>query len=617
MGAIEAQRLAAGWLIAAVPSGLYVLGPRVELEVALEGGAAEAAALAGTLAHWNPDAPPGPQGTPPPGPVAALIQQLEDLGAYERAHDSQLPAPGSSLAAALRAAREGRPPEGTIWTADEALVCPVALPEAERVRALRAFVSGLAPDGRLMAYALLAQGAGAVHGDVPVASRHKRASAAGSSHRTTVVELADGGRTWTVGPAGVDALDTRAAHRLGPLLALSPGVPVDDREPELVMCVGEVAVANLNLVASRPDRLVQGVGSGGDQARLIARAEAAERHAGAELAHADLRSAAQSELPRAVDPRTLFARAGAGSAHGDAHPACGSAATDPRLWALSIDGAGEPWHVPAETVYTSASAAADAARLIPWSGSGVAAHLTLEAARTHALHELIERDAFMWTWLQGVSRERIAAAGVPERARAHQALLAADGWQTTWVNVSLDTLPVILCALTHAQFGLTLGASCGREAPVALERATVEAMVLALRLKNDGPPPQPEAVRTPRDHLLLHRDPARLADHGFLFAAREEIELGDVPGAGQASAEEHLRAQGFDPVSVDLTLPASAPFRVVRALVPGLLPLTFGYGNEPAGLLRARSRLRTTDNRTVGHDFSTGQTSARVPHPFP
>ena len=246
----------------------------------------------------------------------------------------------------------------------------------------------------------------------------------------------------------------------------------------------------------------------------------------------------------------------------------------------------------------------------------MAAHGTLPEARARAFRELVERDAFMWTWLQRVSRERVAAGGVsPEAARRRQ-ILADHGWTTTWVNLSLDTYPVILCGLTHDLHGLMLGAACNPDPGAALDRATVEALVLALRFHADGrEPPAPTEVRTPRDHLLLHRDPARWADHGFLLAGRDEIELEDIPDGDGHDLEDLLEAAGCPPLATELTLPSSAPFRVVRALAPGLLPLTFGWGTEPTGMNRARCAVTTRDGRRVGREIDP-DAECTIPHPF-
>jgi ribosomal protein S12 methylthiotransferase accessory factor len=599
--------LQAGWMIGAVPAGLVAIGPDVEVAVTLGGGQTEGRELAETLAAWDPDTSPEP-GSTAERDLIELAGRLEELGALGPVPARPVDVP---LAAAVLAANEGTAPEGIVWTAEEALLLPPGLSPRERCRALWAFVGGLRSDTRLAAYALLAQGRGAVHGDLP---REELREVGGlevgrADAEVAVVELAGGGRRWTVGEEGIEGIGAGAAHRLGPVVSESSPEPVTEEEPDLYLCVAAVGVADLDMVTPIQDRLVQGVGTP-EQARLIAHAEGAERHAGGETSQAELVHATRDELPGAIDPSALYA---SGRAAARAEP---SSEERPRLWAPAWTRKGTRQWVPAEAVYTSIAAPAEPPDILPWSGSGVAAHGTVAAARARAFRELVERDAFMWTWIQRLSRERVAAAGVsPEAARRRQ-ILADHGWTTTWVNLSLDTYPVILCGLTHDLHGLMLGAACHPDPAAALDRATVEALVLALRFHADAEePPAPTEVRTPRDHLLLHRDPARRADHGFLLGGIDEIELADIPDGHGQDLEDLLEAAGCPPLATELTLPSSAPFRVVRALAPGLLPITFGWRNEPTGMSRALRAGTTRDGRRVGREIEP-DTECTIPHPF-
>jgi ribosomal protein S12 methylthiotransferase accessory factor len=598
--------LQAGWMIAAVPGGVVAIGPDVEVAVELDGDRTEGRELAETLATWDLNASSG-AGSAVGRELAKLADRLADLGALGPAPARRVDVP---LASAVVAASKGTAPEGIVWTAEEALLLPPGLPARERTRALWAFVAGLRSDARLTAYALLAQGGGAVHGDLP--GEELREVGVREMDRVdgevAVIELA-GGRRWTVGREGVDGIGAGAAHRLGPVVWASPPEPVTEEEPDLYLCLAAVGATNLDAVTPFEDRLVQGVGSP-EQARLIAHAEGAERHAAAQASQAELAQASRDELPGAIDPGALYARGP--DSGGSSEPDRGAR---PRLWAPVSARDGTRQWAPAETVYTSIAAPAEPADVLPWSGSGMAAHGTLSAARARAFRELVERDAFMWTWIQRVSRERVAGGVSPEAARRRQ-ILADHGWTTTWVNLSLDTYPVILCGLTHDLHGLMLGAACDPDPGAALDRATVEALVLALRFHADGrEPPAPTEVRTPRDHLLLHRDPARWADHGFLLAGPDEIELEDIPGGDGDDLEDLLEAAGCPPLATELTLPSSAPFRVVRALAPGLLPLTFGWGTEPTGMNRALRGGTTRDGRRVGREIDP-DAECTIPHPF-
>lgn len=597
--------LATGWMLGATPTGLVALGPDVDVDIA--GDPDRALTLTEALAGRPPGLPTdGPSNGDPD--LDALAAQLRRLGAF--GVPDPLPE-GCSLAAALLEDRAGRAPAGVVWTAEEALLLPPDLPAPERSRALRAFAAGLRPESRRAAYGALLDGRGSVHGDAPDRDRLNRriATTGGRGDTVAVVELADDGARWTVGPGGVDAIDTLAPHRLGPIRRITDPVPVTDDDPALLLCLAEVAGAGTAVTTATPDRLVQGVGTA-ERAVLVARAEAAERYAAGDTSRARLRRSCQADLPGALDPRDLFRR-------DPADPADAASCNVPRLWAPARAHDGSVRWVPAETVYLSLPDAADPSILIPWSSSGMAAHTDPTAARERALAELVERDAFVWTWTQRIARERVTA-GIPDAALEQRRTLARHGWTTTWVNLSLDSDPVILCGLTHERRGLVVGAACAPDPAAALERATVEALVLALRFPDDGePPPAPHTVRTPRDHLRLHLDPARRPDHGFLLEGEDEIELREIPSGHGDDLGERLAALGHAPLTVDLTGPSSAPFSVVRALAPGLLPLTFGSGNEPAGLDRARRPVARRDGREIGRRLAFDSLAGNLPHPFP
>jgi hypothetical protein len=68
---------------------------------------------------------------------------------------------------------------------------------------------------------------------------------------------------------------------------------------------------------------------------------------------------------------------------------------------------------------------------------------------------------------------------------------------------------------------------------------------------------------------------------------------------------------------VDLTSPQCAPYVVVRAMAPGLVPITFGWDSEPLGLPRLAQPRRTGDGRTVGIAVDLTRLGPILPHPFP
>lgn len=592
-----------GWMVAGSGAKVSAVGPRVELDVDLTGDSPSGADIASGLARAVPgSAPPADA----PEVLRHLVAQLEELGAFGPATVSPT---GTTLAEAIDGALRGVPPSGSVWTAEELLWLPEGLSVTERTQAIRAFVGGIGPDARLLAYAQLADGHGRVFGDVPDPEQAQRAAAAvpGDPRTVAVIELAQGGRRWDVADGGVDRIGAASPHRLGPVRALLAPEAVVAELPDLAIALAEVSVANLGVPTSAADRRTQGVGTA-EHASLVARAETVERYASSDPAGATIVEARHHELTDAIAPGRLHSRDPAEDAE---------AASRSRLWTPAVARDGTQRWVPAETVFLTVRDPAPGGAALPWTSSGTAAHATVEAARERAFGELVERDAFVWTWLQRVSRERIRPEGASPVSAERARVLATYGWATTWVNLTLDSYPVVLCALSHGQRGLTIGAACDPEPGSALDRATVEALCLALRFSAEQPPPRPEDVRGPSDHVRLHRDPARAADHGFLFAGDDEIDLREIPSGHGFDLEQRLDDLGYPPLTVDLTTPPCAPFRVVRALAPGLLPMTFGWGTDPTGMLRARTPRTLTDGRRIGNSVIDPPLADRLPHPFP
>src|SRR5258708_14484462 len=106
-----------------------------------------------------------------------------------------------------------------------------------------------------------------------------------------------------------------------------------------------------------------------------------------------------------------------------------------------------------------------------------------------------------------------------------------------------------------------------------------------------------EMVGRPVDHALAHGCPRAFDQVEQLIGPRSPHTLRAHfnTGAGQRldSLLSRLIRQGFDVLFVDLTPAdvATLDLRVVRALVPGALPITFGHGRE---------RLAGTDRVPAG-----------------
>jgi ribosomal protein S12 methylthiotransferase accessory factor len=244
----------------------------------------------------------------------------------------------------------------------------------------------------------------------------------------------------------------------------------------------------------------------------------------------------------------------------------------------------------------------------------VAAHTDFGEARRRALAELIERDAFMWTWVQRVSRELLEPDSLSPDLLERVRKLERDGVTVSFVNLTLDTAPVILC-VASGPARLQLGCSCHPDAAAAAAKAFSEAARQTSFGRSVHEPIEGTEVATPTDHLRFHQSEARRPDHEFLFASSDRISTADVTGV-PAPLEEAVRVVG-DPLFADLSHPSARPFVVARALVPGLVPISFGWDREPLGMPRLARPVRLGDGRTIGKALHLNRIGPIMPHPFP
>ena len=218
----------------------------------------------------------------------------------------------------------------------------------------------------------------------------------------------------------------------------------------------------------------------------------------------------------------------------------------------------------------------------------------------------------MWTWVQRISRERIDRRTLPAEAARLLAVAESAGYEVDLINLSLDVHPVILCA-AHSDSVLQLGCACHPEPRRAVVKALEEATTGLGRVE-DVEHLEAREVSGPLDHERFYRSPDRVAEAAFLFASTDSIGLADVQRPSDP-VEERVSEIG-EPLAVDLSSPRTRPFRVVRAIVPGLIPISFGWDHEPLGMPRLAEPKATVDGVALGRRLDLTEVGPILPHPF-
>jgi ribosomal protein S12 methylthiotransferase accessory factor len=301
-----------------------------------------------------------------------------------------------------------------------------------------------------------------------------------------------------------------------------------------------------------------------------------------------------------------------------------------------------PVLVPARLVYYSAGTGADS--FVFECSNGCAIGSCLEEAVLFGLLELIERDAFLLAWYGNAPLAAIDldSCGSPV-VRAMTDRAALRGYDVRVYDNRIDLpVPVVTGLAVRRDGGpgtFAFAAGAALDPLTAVESALSEILTYLPHLPRQVAERPAELAAMAEDFGLVKR----LPDHAALFGLprmREHLRGYLEPPAVRTLTETYagwererprgldLRADvewcrdrlvgaGFDVVVVDQTTPEQRRMglRTVCTIVPGLLPIDFGWSRQRALTM---PRLRTAQ-RTAGlrADDLGADEIRRVPHPFP
>lgn len=240
--------------------------------------------------------------------------------------------------------------------------------------------------------------------------------------------------------------------------------------------------------------------------------------------------------------------------------------------------------VPAAFVYRPYWPVGHEARLADLPTTGLACGRSLEEATLNGLYEIIERDAIVIAWLNRLPVPRIAVEGASGTTESGRTLSVHD------ITTDLE-IPTRLAIVTDRSAAIvSAGAAAQLDAREATDKAVAEALMIESVLRSITSRPSPQApaatreVRTLEDHMLFYCNAERMRELDFLLhAPTRATDAASREAAREPLDElrvvlETLKQRSLDAIVVDVTLPeiAAAGLHVVRTIVPGLIPLTFG-----------------------------------------
>jgi len=226
--------------------------------------------------------------------------------------------------------------------------------------------------------------------------------------------------------------------------------------------------------------------------------------------------------------------------------------------------------------------------------NGLAAGVDLEDAALRALCELVERDAFMLTWLCRLPAKRVlfdAALDVRvhevvrqlEECGAHVELYLLD------VGTAIPTMTCLALGNGKRWPGATVSLAAHPSPRIAVRKAILEQGHIGPHIRRlmlgaeSSIPAQPEDVHTLEDHALYYIPAERAQAFDFLRSGGDDPwSLAGLEEPEQISLQDCVRRvqqAGVRVAIADVTSPdvATGPFRVARALGTGMQPIDFGF----------------------------------------
>ena len=212
-----------------------------------------------------------------------------------------------------------------------------------------------------------------------------------------------------------------------------------------------------------------------------------------------------------------------------------------------------------------------AQRFVPATSNGYACHHDERAAVLGALLELVERDALLLSWFLG---------------RAWQRLSDVDSVGATFLCTQDVDLPVVFACACAEDGSLRSGSAAALDLDTAVARAQAErAVALAGNPTPTRRPPleRVDVAHGPEDHLARVAGPAGRVAFETIAGRATTTRRRDADRWPKCDADlvetvaGALAERGLEAWIVDRSMPPvfCAGWRVVRAIVPGLVELSF------------------------------------------
>ncbi|GAB1641478.1 YcaO-like family protein [Krasilnikovia sp. MM14-A1259] len=412
-------------------------------------------------------------------------------------------------------------------------------------------------------------------------------------------------------------------------LPIQPGEP---RFPIYAASLGDIAQVIPNVAESVGPRGARGQvdGAGGDlhaeRAARLCVAEALERYSTCVVPEDQLIWATAEELGNDALPIASLPRC---TPQELAHPRAMAVDIDAqapmrwtRGWSLTEH---RPLWMPAVQVWMHLAARSRAERHWNPISTGCATHTDLKQALVNAICEVVERDSIALTWYQRLPLPRIEFDEVPATVRPYLDRSRASQVETVFFDATTDLgIPVIYSIdLTPDNPVLGQLVMCN----AALNPADSVSKILresassriAMQSSRKVPDTIDEFVSVYHGAAYMGT-PQRRPDFSFLLDNARRRRFTDLPNLSSGDADTDLQLligrladAGCDVVAIECTTDEARDvgFRVVRVIIPQLMPLSFTYRAR----YLAHPRLYTAP-AAMGHRVLSAEEINPLPQPF-
>lgn len=226
--------------------------------------------------------------------------------------------------------------------------------------------------------------------------------------------------------------------------------------------------------------------------------------------------------------------------------------------------------------------------------SGCATHQSIEKAVESALYELAERDAFLLHWINQISPRQITHQSLPSWARVRIQNLEKAGLRVSIADMSFEIPVIFLSGISESDGVFICSAASSPDPQEMLEKALMELEASFFCFIEDPKKSRILATRVqfPEDHAALYTQKHAIDKARFLLQGTRNTWKAFAKVARQKtkrSIQTLLIEAGYDnAIVIDRTssIAESLGRKTVRVIVPGLVPMYFGYGLASLGLPR-------------------------------